>query len=47
MALTKAARVEYIQRELERLYPVTPIPLDHRDAFTLNACAFDWVAVLV
>lgn len=28
-------RVEYIDRELERLYPNPPIPLDHRDAFTL------------
>lgn len=33
--LTKLHRVQRIVEELERLYPVTPIPLDHRDPYTL------------
>jgi endonuclease-3 len=33
--MTKAERVELVGRELDRLYPETPVPLDHRDAFTL------------
>jgi endonuclease-3 len=32
---TKQARADHAGRVLERLYPATPIPLDHRDAFTL------------
>jgi len=32
---TKQARAAYIDRRLEELYPETPIPLDHRDAYTL------------
>ena len=32
---TKAQRAAYVDRELERLYPQTPIPLDHKDAYTL------------
>jgi len=32
---TKAARAAYIDRRLEELYPETPIPLEHTDAFTL------------
>ena len=31
----KAARVERILTELERLYPETPVPLDHTDPYTL------------
>jgi endonuclease-3 len=31
----KAERVEYIHRRLEELYPETPVPLDHRDPYTL------------
>jgi endonuclease-3 len=33
--MTKAERAEFVGRELDRLYPETPVPLDHRDAFTL------------
>ena len=32
---TKQSRADYIDRRLGQLYPVTPIPLDHRDAYTL------------
>lgn len=35
MNLTKAARAAYIDRRLAELYPETPIPLDHRDPYTL------------
>jgi endonuclease-3 len=33
--LRKQERAALIQRRLEQLYPETPIPLDHRDPFTL------------
>jgi len=33
--MTKNEKVDYIVQELERLYPETPIPLDHTDAYTL------------
>jgi len=33
--MTKLQRVAYIQAELERLYPETPVPLDHFDAYSL------------
>ena len=33
--MTKAERAEFVHRRLAELYPETPIPLDHRDAFTL------------
>ena len=33
--MLKAERAEYVLSELGRLYPETPIPLDHRDPFTL------------
>ena len=33
--MKKAQRAEYILRRLEELYPVTPIPLDHTDPYTL------------
>lgn len=33
--MTKAERVIYIQNRLEELYPETPVPLDHSDAYTL------------
>jgi endonuclease III len=32
---TKSARVAWVMGELERLYPETPVPLDHSDAYTL------------
>lgn len=32
---TKPARAAYIDRRLAELYPETPIPLDHRDTYTL------------
>ncbi len=33
--MTKKEKAAYLMEELERLYPETPIPLDHWDAFTL------------
>jgi endonuclease-3 len=33
--MNRQARAAYIQRRLGELYPETPIPLHHRDAFTL------------
>lgn len=33
--MTKQEKVQYIIEELEKLYPKTPVPLDHRDAYTL------------
>jgi len=35
LPMTKAERAAFIDRRLAELYPETPIPLDHRDAFTL------------
>jgi endonuclease III len=32
---TRAARAVYIDRRLAELYPETPVPLNHRDAYTL------------
>ena len=33
--MTKKEKASYIVSELERLYPTTPIPLDHTDSYTL------------
>lgn len=33
--LLKRERVAYIQRQLEALYPETPVPLKHKDPYTL------------
>jgi endonuclease III len=33
--MKRQARAAYIQRRLDELYPATPIPLHHRDAYTL------------
>lgn len=33
--MTKQDKVNYIIESLERLYPETPVPLDHKDAYTL------------
>ena len=33
--MTKKQRAILVMSELEKLYPETPIPLDHKDAFTL------------
>ncbi|MFM2298172.1 MAG: endonuclease [Verrucomicrobiota bacterium] len=33
--MTKKQRADYLLQRLEQLYPETPIPLDHRDPFTL------------
>lgn len=33
--MTKQHRAEHLLRRLNELYPETPIPLDHRDAYTL------------
>lgn len=33
--MTKKQRAQMIQEELEKLYPEVPIPLDHKDSFTL------------
>lgn len=35
MAATKRQRATHLLRRLEELYPETPIPLDHTDAYTL------------
>jgi len=35
LVVRKQERAALIQRRLEELYPTTPIPLDHSDAFTL------------
>ena len=32
---TKQSRADYVAHRLAELYPATPIPLDHRDAYTL------------
>jgi endonuclease-3 len=32
---TREARAAHVDRTLEAMYPKTPIPLDHKDAFTL------------
>ena len=33
--MNKSERVQYIIDELEKLYPETPVPLDHKDPYTL------------
>ena len=33
--MTKQERANYIHQRLEKLFPVTPIPLDHKDPYTL------------
>ena len=33
--MLKAERVEFVLRRLQELYPETPVPLDHRDPYTL------------
>jgi len=33
--MLKKERIQFVIDELEKLYPVPPIPLDHQDAFTL------------
>ena len=33
--MKKKERVEFIAQTLEQLYPETPVPLDHKDAYTL------------
>lgn len=33
--MTKKEKVEYVLTELDKLYPKTPVPLDHIDAYTL------------
>lgn len=33
--MTKAEKVQFIIDELERIYPKTPVPLDHTDEYTL------------
>ena len=33
--MTKKEKVKYLIQELERLYPETPVPLDHKDPYTL------------
>lgn len=34
-ATSKKRRAEYVLKKLEELYPETPVPLDHKDAYTL------------
>tara|TARA_B100001287_G_scaffold275797_2_gene284484 strand:+ start:1266 stop:1910 length:645 start_codon:yes stop_codon:yes gene_type:complete len=33
--MTKKEKAQYIINELEKLYPETPVPLDHKDPYTL------------
>lgn len=33
--MTKQEKADYVVTELEKLYPKTPVPLDHTDAYTL------------
>lgn len=33
--MTKSEKAKYVIEELERLYPETPVPLDHKDPYTL------------
>ena len=33
--MTRKQRADYLLDRLEQLYPETPIPLDHKDAYTL------------
>ena len=33
--MNKSEKVQFVINELERLYPKTPIPLDHKDPYTL------------
>ena len=33
--MTKQQRADHVRSRLEQLYPKTPIPLDHKDAYTL------------
>lgn len=33
--MTRSEKVKYVIDELERLYPETPVPLDHKDPYTL------------
>jgi endonuclease-3 len=33
--MTKAERAKYVIKTLQELYPTVPIPLDHKDAYTL------------
>ena len=33
--MLKQERADYVRQRLEELYPETPIPLDHTDAYTL------------
>ncbi|MBX3742140.1 MAG: endonuclease III [Akkermansiaceae bacterium] len=33
--MTKQQRADHVRKRLEELYPETPIPLDHKDPFTL------------
>ena len=33
--MTKKEKVEYVLQQLEKLYPETPVPLDHKDPYTL------------
>ena len=33
--MTKKEKAQYVLTELDNIYPETPIPLDHTDAYTL------------
>ena len=33
--MTKSEKAQYVIEELEKLYPETPVPLDHKDEYTL------------
>ena len=33
--MTRKEKAQFIVQELEKLYPETPVPLDHKDPYTL------------
>src|SRR5690554_3256916 len=33
--MTKKEKAEFIMEELDKVYPTTPVPLDHKDPYTL------------
>src|SRR5690554_1126262 len=38
--MTRKEKAEFVMEELEKLYPKTPVPLDHKDNYTLLIAVF-------
>jgi endonuclease-3 len=38
--MTKQERVTFVINTLKELYPTIPVPLDHKDPYTLTDCCF-------